>query len=398
MLGEKGSWKEAGLAALPNLVMGALLALSTLRAYLTSAGDGWWFALWTALIIGSTLAGLIIAVLRGFPRWAGGWYGYALLLAVSYVPMTLPGMDAMAFWNTPAYFQRALIQEVLLPLGILGAFSLIFYKDRISGLLMALPWMLYGWLLYLEFVPEGMSMVINLAAYLVIAVSAALIVCSKQLSSALWITVGTNAVLGVIFILAGHFLTVPQVRDRTLERILRDLLPELISGLALVVVPLLVLALWEMARRIGSGGKTGFWLVGSGALLCLAGTLASYRIFLPNDLDRPQPAAGFWLAWIIATGIFLICGGAIWMVSAAWRSGKHSQYIVILPIILLLLVSPLLYMLPNVLATMSIPALAPLREGLVSITGFQVVWGYALGMAWLAMSILQVGREYSREA
>jgi hypothetical protein len=141
-----GTWGEAALAGLPHVLFPLIAAISPIARYLKlvqineDTAAMWAFADAAMLAFpGVIVVMLIFAWRRRWPRWAASWIGYGLIIAWI-APFGLGGGYTVTSWLASqmptALANLFFFAQILLSFGV-G--FLLAGRDRLSGLLVALP-------------------------------------------------------------------------------------------------------------------------------------------------------------------------------------------------------------------------------------------------------------------
>ena len=380
--------KDAWLSALPFGLVGVGVFVATLP--IPQRED--FLEGWLKLLYATILLGFCLALIGGGKRWAGGWFGFVLVLGVNVLPGVGGSWDSYAYFNTVYHLIYALATFVILPLFVLVLYWIVFRGDRLRGLLMTLPWMLMVWIFFLELVPPVGVMLVLLVSTIISMSAAYWMTRAASFSRALCIAALAALLLGLSFLSAGTFLSEPVVRQHSLAAFLSELLPNLISSLLVVVGPLLGLALWRGTRRLGGAGLTGFALAAGGLLCVWLGSLGAYHILTAIDHELFRSTYGIALSWLGLLGWLIIAGGALYLALIAraeargldrWSAPALALLCGAIPLVALILVAP----------GNSLWSTLPLVSRLLFAFGWAPAGGfYLLALVWLAVSAWLVVR------
>ena len=149
----RSSWLEAFLGGLPQFLLGLVSGLPLLLTAAGMTGENSGFS--TALGIFAGLAVLTSVILyfrMGRPRWAAAWFFYwfiAFMILVSgFFQWVLPNLELDTIINGSIFL-------ALCCLALAFVLYHITIRDRLRGILAAVPAMMGLWIINLEFVPDG---------------------------------------------------------------------------------------------------------------------------------------------------------------------------------------------------------------------------------------------------
>jgi hypothetical protein len=199
------SWKESLLAALPFLVV-AFTGLTTLLSGLGISNSE--SPLFKVLMPVFTVSFFLLAVgififawRKHWPRWSASWFILWLIAALA--PLTLISNIADLSSIFYIYVQPFLWAFILL------AIAWLLYRlscqDVIKGILAALPVMGLTWILHQEFVRDDLEGTVTLLSWLLVAVSAVLVLHLNNLRSGVLLTLGTNILIGLAYAFEGIY-------------------------------------------------------------------------------------------------------------------------------------------------------------------------------------------------
>ncbi len=267
----RATWGEAFLGALPQFLLGLIAGLPLLlvTAGLISENS----ILGTVLAVGAllTVLGSVILYFRlGRPRWTASWYFYWFMASVFLISglfqWALPNLDLGDFINAPAFLTLCCLAL---------AFTLyhITVRDRLRGLLAAVPAMMGLWIINLEFVPDGPEGINWLVTSLLAGLIVMLVLRLNRLDHGLILVVAMTALAGLSYASLGIYLGGTlhfSEPGPNLRAVLRSFAPQLGVTAALVIGPQLAVTLREIGRRSGAGGKLAYRTALLGLLLSIA--------------------------------------------------------------------------------------------------------------------------------
>ncbi len=368
------SWPEAILTALPY---GAIILVSFVQ-----------FGPYTApiFLITAVLA-VIVAWRRKRPRWSAGWLSLLLFVGVSFLSSFIYMFAGE--WNTPQTLVVHLVGEVLLPVGLGIVLYAVYQYDTLNGMLMVLFLFLFTNPFALEFVPQPLNTIVRGGTQIVIMVTALWLARRGRRTTGVGLMVGASILIGLALSITAEYGNSFTSSTGSVVNVVRGFLPNMLSSLALLFGPLLLRAVWDIARRSGPPGPLGHWLAVLGLALVLAGMLGSYRLFLPDDIAAFRENVSIWFTAAIWGGIALYVGGLALTGLAARRSGLPLNLKLFSLLAGLLFTSLFVFQLPGIIATRALPALVPGVNNLIYARQLSELWtlalGSTLGLLWLAL-------------
>ena len=305
------TWKESLLAALPFLAI-AFSGLTTLLSGLglSSPESPLLRILLPVFTVAFLLAALgifIFAWRKHWPRWSAGWYVFWLFAALA--PLSL----LSTIWDLPNAFY-VFVQPFLWAV-ILLAIAWLLYRlscqDALKGILAALPVMGMTWFLHQEFVRDDLEGMITLASWLLVTLSAVMILRLNNLRAGVLLALGTNVLVGLAYAFEGIYFGGTLNFDApgaNWIQVLRSFLPQWVAVSTLVLGPLLARSIREIGYRIQPAGLWMYRLVLSGLLLLLVCIVSGSMIYTTDALrvylNREDLVLNI-LAWI-GLGVFVI--------------------------------------------------------------------------------------------
>jgi hypothetical protein len=197
-----------------------------------------------------------------------------------------------------------------------------------------------------------------------------------------WLALGASALVGLLYSFGAVYLSeMESFGPRTPHSVWRQFAPDFFGGAALLLGLPLGRRVWEHSRAGGRAGRIGFWLALAGFASVVAGMLAAYRVFLPDDLAAFRPALGPWIGVALALGAqAYVAGAALIGFSARQEQTRRAQAAFALAAALLF-AAPWMHQLPRMAATRLLPVIAPAAEGLLrlgplanSLLGIVAAW------------------------
>ncbi len=306
------SWWDTAVASAPYFLF-ALFLSSSAFIFLLGQTTGLFFYLLSGYgFVFVLLLVLIIAWWRGWPNWSVAWLGFLFFVLFVLILPTL-------FFN---FLQQSSLQIIVMEVGwpLLWLAVLYVFLGRWprAGLVAMLPTFGMAWFLYLEFVPEGARMAVMLITWGWLGIMAMVLLRGRRPAWDVWLLYLTAFVTCLLYIVAGHFLTEPQVRDRTLVRMSDDLLSELLPTLMPLVAVLLLHTLRLWGRVNGRTALTTCRLLSTAVLFMLLGVQANQQLPFRTGSFAWHEGVG-----VGFTAVFLI--GCLLMVLAIWRLARNRS-------------------------------------------------------------------------
>ncbi len=388
------SWKESFLAALPFLVI-AFSGLTTLLSGLglTSPESPLLRILTPVFMVAFFLAALgifIFAWRKHWPRWSASWFVVWLIAALAPLILISNITDLSNVFYI--YVQPFLWAFILLAIAWL--LYRIFCKDALKGILAALPVMGMTWFLHQEFVRDDLEGTITIACWLLVAVSAVLILRLNDLKAGVLLALGTNILIGLAYAYEGIYFGGTLNFDApgpNWIQVLRSFLPQWVAVSTLVLGPLLASNIREIGYRVQPAGLWMYRLALAGLLVLISCFVITAMIYTTDGLRVSLQMKELFLNAMTWLGLALFLVGFILLsrkalhsaaVESGWRLvllGLCSLYV---PIALIL----------GLFAgyTLSLPffwysALTGLR-GLSPIQQFPEFWSAVLGVVWVIVA------------
>ena len=392
-------WQGALLAGLPHALMALTVqAVTVAAAYglIPSVSEGVNKGGQPIQITGvgvfalGLIAALVIAQRQGWPRWSASWLGYAILLLVGLLGGALKALElTLGSWMANnlgvAYFR--LLAPLLLAI-ILCALAL---RNRLRFLLALLPLPVVLWTPLLEFSWYPLRTTVVLMAWLCAGGVAVLIARAGRVRTGVWMALAFNLAVGLAYTYTrtyhadfppgapAHYSLPPTLLDWLNRFALSALATSMV-----ILEPLLVRRLRKLGQRTGTLGRLGFRLSLVGLVLLLAADLVA-SWWLGSGWTFIQLAWGYEVARglplsVLAYVAMLFClSGVIFFGAALARTGTSIGEGGSLFLAFVLVVMPLILALP-------------IAYNLWDMRAINRVWGYVLGLPWLALGLWLVTR------
>ncbi len=304
------SWWDTAAAGLPYFLF-AIIASSSALLFLFGQATGLLVSLLVSYgFVFLLLLVLIVAWWRGWPVWSAAWLGFLFFVLLVLVA---PG-QLFALLDQPA---QILASEVGFPLLWLAVLYVLLARWPRSGLVAMLPPFGIIWLLYLEFVPENVTLLVMAATWVWLGIIAIVLLRWRRHAWDVWLLYLAGAAAGVVYVYAGHFLTEMPVRSGTLAGMGEDLLAELIPVLVPMVGVLLLHTLrwWSLVN--GRTVMRSYRLFLAGVVLAIIGLQTSLITSVRFNFAWPETTT-FWFTAVLLVGCLLI-GAALWLLIRGLR-------------------------------------------------------------------------------
>lgn len=255
---KRGStWSEAALVGLPHLLFAPIAEISLIAYRLKLEPVRIYEDAAMLAFAGLIVVTLIFAWRRRWPRWAASWIGYGLIMTWI-APFGLGGGYTVTGWLASRMPTTLGDLFFFAPIPFsLGVGFLLAGRDRLSGLLVALPAvpMCWSWV-DSEAAHSAIGLPLFIGAGLVTALAAAAIVRSGHKQVGIRLALLINLLTRVPFTYARlyhHDYLPPLLPPTTLGAIAASI-RDVVIGAILVTGPLWGWALWERGRRLIARG------------------------------------------------------------------------------------------------------------------------------------------------
>lgn len=369
-------WPEALFTALP---FGLLLI-----TYVVRLGP-----FTVLLVIGLTILALLIAWRKNWPRWSAGWLALMLFVLVSYSSSFIY-MFAND-WNTPQTLAAHLIGEVLLPVVLGAGLYAVYQRDTLKGMLIVLFLLEFMNPFALEFVPDPIRTLTTAGTQVIVVLTAIWLARRGRRMTGVGLLIGAAVLIGLALSITSEYgNSFTNTNAPEAVEVVRSFLPNLLDSLALLIGPLLLRTVWEIARRSNRLGIFGHRLAWLGLILMLIAEFGSYRLFLPDDLSAFRSSVGGWFMVAVWVGVVLYLSGLGLTALAARRAGVSLSLPLYGLLAMLLFASPLIAQSSRIMATRSLPIILPNGSSLTSFHQLSDLWvlviGASAGLLWLIFS------------
>jgi hypothetical protein len=258
-------WGSSLLSGLPHLLMGALVISSTLAGSRIFPALYVQAALYSAILLGV----LIFCIVNGWKRWSASWIFYTFFVLLILLNLAMNSLSISISGEN--YRLYNLGQVLFFPLLLAYLLYRITCKDRMQGVLAAIPPMVIIWTYFLEFVPEAAKSLAWAGIFLLAFLASVLILRIKHILPALGLAMAVPLFGGIPFAYLGvnQGGTLPFIEPGpSLLEVIRQYLPFLVMTFAIVLGPQLAVKLRSIGIHTAkAGGKVYYRLVLGGIFL-----------------------------------------------------------------------------------------------------------------------------------
>jgi hypothetical protein len=357
-------WGASLLAGLPHLLIGIIILSSDL-IYGLKWIDYNLLNTFLVIAISSLFFGVLIFNLaKGWKSWWGSWLGYSVFLAIILLSWAGNAIPTTLIKNNNWVNE---IQMLVIPLILAYILYKITCKDRLRGLLAAIPLMVIIWTYFLEFVPTLQKSIAWGWIFLLAFIATVLMLRTKRVTIALLLAMAVPIFGGFPFVYLGVYQggTLPfSELGPSLQEVVRQYLPFMVLALTFVLGPQLAVKLrsagYECAK---AGGKIYYRLVLGGILISLIDVL----ILMASAASGFTASANTKQVLLVAA-ILLFLVGYIFLIWAAYRSkspySDNSNILELAALFFPLLFLPfiLILVVPSALDNFTKTLLVPMSE------------------------------------
>jgi hypothetical protein len=228
---------------------------------------------------------LIFCIIKGWKSWTTSWIVYIFVLSLIMLSVIMNDLHSPIIENNWMY----LIQETVLPLVLAYVLYKFACKDRLRGLLAAVPPVAMIWLVFLESVPALQKSLAWVWIFLLAFIASVLMLRTKNFAVALGLAMAIPILGGVPFVYLGIYLggTLPFLElGPSLLELFRQYLPFLAMVLTIIFGPQLAAKLRMIGYKSAkAGGKIFYRLALGGMLLGLLYTLIEGSSSRSDDVN-----------------------------------------------------------------------------------------------------------------
>ena len=263
-------WGASFMGGLPHLLIGIII-IGTEIAYEIKGMDQNVFWLILGIVFSLLLIGVLIYNMsKGWKSWAASWIVYLFVIGIILLSMMANAIPHSIVANNSWVSE---VQVLILPLVLAYLLYKITCKDRLWGLLAAVPPMVIIWIYFLEFVPTLQKAMAWIWIVLLAFVATVLMLRTKRFSTALLLAMAVPILGGFPFTYLGVYMggTLPFSEPGPgLQEVFKQYLPFMVMALTIVLGPQLGVKLRIAGHQCAeAGGKIYYRLAMAGILLGL---------------------------------------------------------------------------------------------------------------------------------
>jgi hypothetical protein len=267
-------WGSSFLAGLPHLLMGIFI-ISTI-----AASQAFFPLYFIVAIFSITLLGVIIySFAKGWKTWSASWILYILFVFIILLNYTMHSV--YKYIEGENYWLYSLAGVLIIPLTLAYLLYKIASKDRLRGLLAAIPLIVVLWIFFLELVPALHQSFAWGWIFLLAFLASVFMLQTKHFLSALGLAIAVPLLGGLPFAYLGVFQggTLPfSEPGPSLAEAFRQYLPVLAAILIILLGPQLATKLRSIGNALAAnGGKIFYRITLGGVVLGLIGALLQWE-------------------------------------------------------------------------------------------------------------------------
>ena len=267
-------WGASFMAGLPHLLIGIIIVGENIIYGIKGINQNAFNYLVITCLSISLLGVLIYSISRGWKSWSASWIVYMFVVTIILLSRVASALPHTIVANN-AWVSEVLILVIPLPLAYL--LYKIACRDRLRGLLAAVPPMAILWLFFLESVPALQESLAWGWMFLLAFTATVMMLRTKRFTVALGLAVAVPVFGGFPFAYLGVYMGGNQLffePASSLHEVFRNYLPFLVMVLTFLLGPQLAVKLRTVGYEIkNAGGKIFYRLALGGVLLGLAMTM-----------------------------------------------------------------------------------------------------------------------------
>jgi len=313
-------WGASFMAGLPHLLMGILILSFEIIYGIQVINQNVLYLLLICFSL-SLIGVLIYSISRGWKSWSASWIIYMFIMAMLLLSQVANAIPHTIIRDNAWVYE---VQVLLLPLILAYLLYKIASRNRLRGLLAAVPPMALLWLYFLEFVPILQESLAWGWMFLVAFTATVMMLRTKRFSVALGLAMAVPLLGGFPFVYLGVFMggTLPfSEPGPSLQEVFRQYLPFLAMILTILLGPQLAVKLRAVGYECKNvGGKIFYRGALGGILLGLAMTLVQW-VISTTDFSIPQKVMQ--LSFITSLMLYLV--GFVFLTWSAKRSKEFTD-------------------------------------------------------------------------
>ena len=268
-------WGASFMAGLPHLLMGIIIVVIDGIQGINQNVFSYLLIICFSL---SLLGVLIFSISRGWKSWSASWIIYMFVVTITLLSVVANDLPHSIIGNNAWVFE---VQVLVIPLVLAYLLYKVASRNRLRGLLAAVPPMAIIWISFLESVPSLQKSLAWGWMFLLAFTATVMMLRTKRFSVALGLAMAVPVLGGLPFVYLGVFMggTLPFYEPGPgLQEVIRQYLPFLAMVLTIVLGPQLAVKLRAVGYESKNvGGKIFYRLALGGILLGLAMTLMQWE-------------------------------------------------------------------------------------------------------------------------
>jgi hypothetical protein len=313
-------WGASFMAGLPHLLMGIII-IGTEIIYGIKGVNQNIFNYLLIIVFSLLFVGvLIFNISKGWKNWAASWIVYMFGVTIALLGVVASDLPHTIIKNN-AWVSE--VQVLVIPLVLAYMLYKVASRNRLRGLLAAVPPMAIIWLYFLESVPALQKSLAWGWMFLLAFTATVMMLRTKRFSVALGLAMAVPVLGGFPFVYLGVFMggTLPFPEPGPgLQEVIRQYLPFLAMVLTIVLGPQLAVKLRAVGYESRNvGGKIFYRLALGGILLALAMTMMQWEMAI-SDFSIPQKVMQF--SFIASAMLYLV--GFVFL---AWSVKRTEEFL-----------------------------------------------------------------------
>jgi hypothetical protein len=282
-------WGASFMAGLPHLLMGIFIVGSEIIYMITGINQNVFMNLLVICFSLTLLGVLIFNISKGWKSWSASWIIYMFVVAILLLSQIANAIPHSIVANN-AWVSE--VQVLIIPLLLAYLLYKIACRNRLRGLLAAVPPMALLWLYFLEFVPTLQKSLAWGWMFLLAFTATVMMLHTKRFVIALGLAMAVPILGGLPFVYLGVYMggTLPfSEPGPSLQEVFKQYIPFLAMVLTIVLGPQLAVTLRAVGYESKKvGGKIFYRLALGGILLGLALTLVQWEMSLTDWHISPK--------------------------------------------------------------------------------------------------------------
>jgi hypothetical protein len=309
------------IGGLPHLLIGGFIVLSTIISAMEGINQNSFGYLSLSVFLLLLLGVVVYGFYKGWKRWSTSWLIYLFIFAIAMLSTALnsliPSIRGRADWLNTALL-------IIIPLLLAYLLYKITCKDRLRGLLAAIPPMVIIWAYFEELVPTLPKTLAWAWLFILAFTCTFLMLRTKSFSAALGLAFLVPILGGFPFAYLGVYLggTLPfSEPGPSIQEVIRQYIPFLVMVLSIVLGPQLAVKLRMIGYECAKAGGRIFYRLALGGILL--GLL--YSLLQSTIATSGVTISSTYLKILLITALVLYLVGFALLVWATYRSKLPSS-------------------------------------------------------------------------